>query len=358
MLADLNRYWARLQFADAARLRLYRKIAKMLANGLPLLRILEELHQRASDGGSRPGDAMAVVIDEWRWAVQNGRMLAEGMDWWVPRSEQMIIMAGEQSGRLDEALIAVIDVVQSSRRIRSAVLGGLAYPTAVVFLIVLYVYLFGTHVIPQFGRIVNPEKWTGAAKSLHIMSGFVQQWMFLVVLAIVTLVVTIIWSMPRWRGKLRELLDRIPPYSIYRLMVGNSFLMSFSALQGAGIPVEKCLTRMAQGADPWLKERLIGALLGVKSGLNCGDALKNAGYGFPAPEIVDDLSVYAEYKGFSEALKTLAEEWMEDGVEKVSSQMRVLNGIAIVTLAVVICWLVVGFFGIQQEIAVMTKTVH
>ena len=65
--------------------------------------------------------------------------------------------------------------------------------------------------------------------------------------------------------------------------------------------------------------------------------------------------MYADYKGFSQALKMLADEWMEEGVEKVSSQMKVLNGVAIVLLAVVIAWLVSGFFGIQQEIANMTR---
>jgi type II secretory pathway component PulF len=134
--------------------------------------------------------------------------------------------------------------------------------------------------------------------------------------------------------------------------------MAFSALQFAGITVEKSLMRLSDMAQPWLRERLDGALLGVKSGLNCGEALRNAGYGFPSRELVDDLCIYAEYKGFAEALKLLADEWMEEGVEQVSVQMKVLNGFAIVTLAIVIGWLVTGFFGIQHEIAAMTRAVR
>ena len=38
MRLDLNRLWARAQFTDTARLRLYRKMSKMLSNGLPLLK--------------------------------------------------------------------------------------------------------------------------------------------------------------------------------------------------------------------------------------------------------------------------------------------------------------------------------
>jgi type II secretory pathway component PulF len=358
MAIDLDRWWARLQLDAAARLSLYRKIARMLANGLPLLRVLEELHDRASQHGRKPGEAMAVVLLDWKRAVQNGRMLAEAMQGWVPASEHMIVLAGEQAGRLESALEAVAGVVMGARRIRNAVVGGLAYPAAILVMINLYVYLFGTRVIPEFARVVDAERWRGAARSLYLMSGFVQHWMPFVVLLLAGAVFALLSAMPRWRGGLRVKLDRLPPFSVYRLVTGASFLMSFSALQGAGITVEKALARLQEGAGPWLEERLAGALLGVKSGLNCGEALRASGYGFPSPQIVDDLCVYAQYRGFSEALKMIADEWMEEGVQSIDAQMRVLNAGCIVALAVVIGWLVAGFFGIQQEIALATRSMH
>jgi hypothetical protein len=96
----------------------------------------------------------------------------------------------------------------------------------------------------------------------------------------------------------------------------------------------------------------------VKSGLNVGEAMRNAGYHFPSREIVEDLCVYAQYKGFGDALTTLADEWVETGVERVSVQMRVLNGVAIVLLALLLALLIAGFFGIQQEIAAMARSLH
>jgi type II secretory pathway component PulF len=358
MQFDLNRWWAKVQLNAPARLRVYRKISKMLANGLPLLKILEELRDRASHDGKKPNEAMAIVLDDWRRTVQNGRMLGEAMEGWVPKPEQMIILAGEQSGRLEGSLEAVIDVVMAARRIRNAIAGGLAYPIAILSVILVYIYLFGTRVIPQFAVVAKPENWHGSARSLYLMSLFVQKGMLIIVALVVAFVVAVIVSMPYWRGNLRNYADKFAPYSIYRLIMGSGFLMSFSALQAAGITVEKSLSRLSAMSHPWLRERLEGALFGVKSGLNCGEALRNAGYDFPSKEIVDDLCVYAKFRGFSEALKTIADEWMEEGVEKISAQMKVLNGVSILFLAVVIGWLVTGFFGIQQEIAAMTRAVH
>jgi type II secretory pathway component PulF len=340
------------------RMRLYRKIAKMLANGLPLLRILEELRNRASCNGQKPNEPLAIVLDDCRRLVQNGRMLSEGLDWWAPKTERMILMAGEQSGHMEIALLAVIDVVQAQRKIKAVILGGIAYPMAILSLVLIYIYMFGTRVIPQFARIADPSGWHGAAKSLYIMSLLVQDWMLVVVVMLAIFMIGIAVALPRWRGNVRIVFDRYAPFSIYRLVVGTGFLLAFSALQSAGITVEKALSRLSDLADPWLRERLDGALLGVRSGLNCGEALRNAGYGFPSEEVVEDLCVYAEYKGFGDALKLMADEWMEEGIEQISAQMKILNGFSIAVLAIVIGWLVTGFFGIQHEIATMTRVVR
>ena len=355
MRLDINRWWAKTQFSDTVRLRLYRKMAKMLNNGLPLLKVLEELRDRASSQGKKPNEPLAVILDDCRRGVQNGRLLSEALEGWVPKAEQMILMAGEQSGRLEGTLLSVVAVVQANKKINAVIVGGLAYPVAILFLVLAYIYLFGTKVIPQFTMLMDPAKWHGAARSLYLMSVWVQQWMLYAVIGVAALLVLVFVSLPRWRGNVRIVLDRVPPYSIYRLMAGSGFLMAFAALQAAGVTVEKSLMRLSNMAQPWLRERLDGALLGVRSGLNCGEALRNAGYGFPSQEVIDDLCVYAEYKGFAEALKLMADEWMEQGVEVISLRMKMLNGFAIVTMALVIGWLVIGFFGIQQEIAAMAR---
>jgi type II secretory pathway component PulF len=358
MAHDLNRRWASIQLTTQGRLRLYRKIATMLGNGLPLLKILEELEMRASHEGRKPNEPLAITLADWRGVVQNGGMLAEAMAWWVPHTEQMIVMAGEQSGRLEAALINVCAVVQYGKRIRTAIVAGLSYPTVIVAMTLGYVYLFGKLVIPRFASIVSPDHWHGVARSLYMLSRFVQSGMLYCLLVFAVVVVLLFYSMPRWSSRVRVWLDRFPPYSIYRLITGCGFLVAFSSLQQAGFTVERSLDRLGADAKPWLRQRIDDMLFGVKSGVNVGEAMKNAGYGFPSREIIDDLCVYAEYKGFAEALQSLASEWMSEGVKTIEDQMRVVNGFAIVALALVLSWLITGFFGIQQEIAAMARSLH
>jgi type II secretory pathway component PulF len=350
MRAALERGWARLSITAGVRLRVYRKIATMLANGLPLLRILDELAMRASLQGKKPSQPLAIALSEWKRAVQNGQPLGEGMRDWVPRAEQLVILAAEQSGRLESGLSAVIDVVQASRRIRTSIVGGIAYPTLLLVVVLAYVYLFGTLVVPEFARVSDPTRWRGGAQVLYLASHWIRAWMPALVLLLVAAAVMVVHSLPRWRGNARILADRLPPYSIYRMVQGSGFLFAFSALLSAGITVEKSLLRLCECANPWLRERLEGALLGVKSGLNCGEALKNAGYAFPSAEIVDDLCIHAEYRGFPEVLRMVADEWLEQGVAQIAQQMRLLNGLAVGLLAGVIAFLVTGLFSIQQNV--------
>lgn len=358
MLHEFKRRWARLQFVDSQRLRLYRKVAKMLANGLPLLKILDELADRASQRGSGSNAALALILGDCRRMVQNGRALSEGLADWIPANEQMIISAGEQSGRLEATLGVLVQVVQAQKKIKHVILSGVSYPIAIGAMILAYLYIFGTRVIPQFANMLDPGTWHGAARSLYVMSQLVQHWMPLIVAGLAGVVGAALLSMPYWRGNLRVFADRHAPYSIYRLIMGSAFLMAFSALQFAGITVERSLARLAHQAQPWLRERLEGALLGVRSGMNCGEALRVSGYGFPSDELVDDLCVYAQYRGFAEALKMMADEWMEEGIAAVERQMKILNGAAVICMAAVIGWLVTGFFSIQHEIANMTRAVH
>lgn len=358
MAIDLHRAWARLVFSEAVRLRVYRQIATMLVNGLPLVRVLDDLYQRASARGRKPSEPLAIAMFEWKRAVQNGRTLSEGMADWVPRAERLLVQAGEQSGRLEASLASAADVVQTSRKIRAAVAGGAAYPMLVLISILGYIYLFGAKVVPEFARLSDPSHWQGAAGSLYVMSLWVRQWMPAALIAGLAGILVVAYALPRWRGSSRLWVERLPPFSIYRLISGSSFLMAFSALLAAGITVEKALYRQCEFAGPWLRERLEGALLGVKSGLNCGEALRHAGYGFPSAEIVDDLCVYSEYRGFPEVLQRLATEWMEEGVMRISVQMKLANGVAISLLTLVIAWLAIGMFSIQEQVASTTRLVH
>lgn len=356
MSFDLELWWAKASFGTDIRLSTYRKIGVMLRNGVRLEKVLEDLYKRASDDGRKPKEAMAILFDSWRRVVLNGGRLSDALDGWVPYSEKMIIQAGEEAGKLPENLDAVINVVKSSKKIKSVVLGGIAYPVALLAATLVYLFIFGLKVIPEFTKIVNPDNWGNLARSLYLMSKYVQSFGVPTVAVLIIVIVAIVASMPKLTGNMRVTLDKMPPFSVYRLVIGSGFMLALSALISGGQRIQDALSSLRSSASPYLRERLDGFLLGVNSGMKAGDAMRHSGYDFPSKEIIDDLTVYAEHSNdFSEALQIIAREWLEDGVERITAQMKVLSGMAIITMASFLMWIVAGFFAIQQEIAGLSR---
>ena len=237
-LNDIEKLWAVWQFGPKARQRIYGKLAKMLENGMPLIGALEEIRKRESRGGKNDKDALVIMLDAWIREMPNGRRFSDAVIEWIPHEEFMILSAGDESGTLDVSLTAVIQMTVAARKIRNTVLGGIAYPAALFAISMVYLYIFGVKVIPQFANVTNPESWHGAAKSLYIMSGFVRHWAIPLLMAFGLAIAGLLASLPRWRGKLRVFLDeRLPPFTVYRLMTGSTFLLAVSALIGAGVSV-------------------------------------------------------------------------------------------------------------------------
>lgn len=355
-LSSLERSFAQLSFGTDQRLRAWKKISVMLRNKVGIDQILAELYDRASEEGKKPRESMAIVYDEWRKVILNGGRFSDAIEGWVPALERMIIMAGEQSGNLPKAFDSVIAVVRAGRKIRNAVVGGLLYPTILIAATIAYLFLFGLKVVPEFTRIIDPANWGPAARSLYLLSEFTIHYGPFLIGGIIAAVTGIVLTLPRWTGDWRVRADRLPPWSLYRLVVGAGFMQSLAALLSGGGRIKDSLQSVGQISTPYLRERVDGFLLGINSGLNAGDAMRDSGYDFPSKEIVGDLGVYARHSGdFGSALESIASEWMETGLEQVQQQMGLLKGMAIAVIALALIWILVGFFAIQMEIGALAR---
>lgn len=350
-MRDVEIFFAKAQFNGEVRVKFYRKLSSLLTNGVPAMQALELLYARASNNGKSRGAPLAVVLESIIQVVRSGGSLASGLKVWVPTAEGMLLQAGERSGSLEEAMISACEVMDSGTRMKAAVKGGVTYP-AILFMAAMGVLLlFGLKVIPEFARVADPKSWTGVAAMMYVMSNAVQVYTIPGFGAIAAVIAVIMSSLPRMTGAMRIKLDAFPPYSIYRISVGSGFMISLSALVKAGVPLEKALQELRATATPYLSERIQATIMGLRSGVNFGEALNRAGHKFPDQEIIDDITIYASLSGFDKAMETVAKEWLEKGVEDVNAKAKALNGAAMGFMGGVIGFLVYGMIAIQQIIA-------
>jgi type II secretory pathway component PulF len=344
---EITSGWVRFNFKSNSKARkgLWRKLSKLLRDGIPLIAGLQEIRNLR-----KPSDPMSIAIDDWIRGLNNGRKLSEVIHPWVSSEESMLILAGEQSGTLEDALQSVVKVSNAAASIKSALLGGLGYPSFLMLVAFGALYFFSFKIIPAFAKAARPEAWSGMAKTMMNSADFLQTWLIWLVFAFALLIIAFVVSLPRWNSPVRVILDRYAPYSIYRIMQGSSWLISIAALVGAGVRVETALQQLNTYSSAWAKVRLDAALKGLRSGHDLGQSLNRSGYEFPDREIISDIRLYATKSGFDEALRILGDEWIVNSVERIEDLMKIIFIIAMAFVGVVISFIASGFIAMQMQL--------
>lgn len=351
---DLSRSKAIFFFKNdtKARTRLWRRLGKQLTDGIPIVTAMEEMAALR-----KPGEAMGMALTEWSAVMKNGKKFSDAVRDWVTTEEVMLMMAGEQSGALPESMKSVVSVTKAKRGVQSAVVGGLAYPTFLMIIAFGVMFLFNFKIIPAFARAANGRSWSGMAKTMVDVSAFTQVWLPWIALLLVIAIGVVISSMPIWSGSGRTVADRYPPYSIYRVMQGSTFLIALSSLIQAGVRIDEALEQLADNSSPWARTRINAALRELRAGRNIGEALHRTGYEFPDREIISDIRVYATKSGFDEALRLIGEDWIEESVEQIKGLMNVVFSVSLLVVAGVIAFEVSGLIAMELQLSSFMQNV-
>jgi type II secretory pathway component PulF len=345
---QLELSFAKFQFKNSSKTRqgLWRKLAKLLRDGIPIILALEEIRAL-----KKPTAPISIALSDWIKGLNDGKRVSAVVHPWVPVEESMLIMAGEQSGTLDTALESVLKVAKAKSAINSAVLGGLAYPVFLMLTAFGLLYLYGNKVIPAFTKAARGDPWHGVARLMIDAAWLIQNWLHWAGLLFVILICVFIASLSRWNSPYRVVCDRYPPYSIYRVMQGSSWIIALSALVQAGVRIESALEQLAQNAAAWSAARTNAALTGLRAGKNLGEALQSSGYEFPDREIISEIKLYASKSGFDEALRLIGNDWIEESVLRIKILMSFLFGVSLMLVGLLVAFTVSGLMAMQLQLA-------
>lgn len=336
------------EFNAKARERLYRKLSQLLKNGVSLDRALEQISMIEEKRGHK---ATAAVLRRWRNAIENGTNFGQCVAPFVPSSESLLLETGGNSGRLQESFMNAAESVSQQRRVKGAIISAGSYPALLILVLIAALVLASYNIIPAFSEVLPVEEWLGVAATVAAVAQGIREnglYFLLVIIAVISLVS---FSMARWTGRTRLFVEKIPPWSIYRMWQGSSFLLSLASLMASGVKIDdNALRRLVSRASPYLRERITAIARQLTAGHNLGDAMARTGFNFPEEELIDDLRVYATLKGFEENLSSITREWVGEVEGKVTAAMKVLNSIALVLIAVTLGVLISSIFGVVQQI--------
>ncbi|MFU7556984.1 pilus assembly protein, partial [Pseudomonas paraeruginosa] len=80
--------------------------------------------------------------------------------------------------------------------------------------------------------------WSGAAAFLYDMSQFVIHYGAITLIGILVFLFLVFASLPYLRGGLRVHLDKLPPWSVYRMLHGSTFLLNVGVMIQANVSLQ------------------------------------------------------------------------------------------------------------------------
>ncbi|SHJ06438.1 type II secretion system F family protein [Halodesulfovibrio aestuarii] len=347
--ADRLRIIAALFFSGKKRCKFYQKLAAMTENGLGLNDALESMQRRLE----RKHDPQHLLLSEALVRTQSGDSLADAFHGFIPDAEYMLIKSGVDGGDLPNALELTCGLIDAKEKIVSAIVQALSYPVLLCSLLMVFLLVLSHYVVPQLSLIVDPESWRGGAAILYSVAVFISSPTgVLFLISTFGAVVLSMATLPHFTGKLRIKCDKLPPWSLYRLIHGSIWLFTLATMLKANVQLSVVLDDMLESSkrNRWMSERIQAIRAQLNLGKSLGEALDDSGFNFPDEELVEDMLIYSTLPGFDSRLYTIAKQWLEQGIDRIKAQCKALNFGLLIAILTTLCGIALAVSSLQQQL--------
>ena len=223
---------------------LVRELATALEAGLPLMQAMRTVREQAR------GPAMPVILDFLIERIEAGMPLYQAAaEYGGPFDDLVVGMfrAADASGRMDEVLHQLAELMDRSIELRREMIGATVYPAIVGVLILMSVIVLVTVILPELMKPLTAQsKFTMPWPTAFLlgMADFVRMWWWL--LAII--VCGVVFGYKAWirvpsnRRKFDLLTLRLPLVGkLVRDVAVARFTRTLGTLASAGIPILNAL---------------------------------------------------------------------------------------------------------------------
>ncbi len=331
------------------RAKMYKKLARLMEHDVSLLEAVSNLKNRALKRGA--SDFEAVVLKRVEKRLHDGLPPGQAFARFVPVNEGVILQSYDAD--FIKGLKDCAKSIEDAAKIRGHIVAALAAPLFYAALLLGVMYVYGSMVLPKIAVVLPFERWTGTLRGLALMSFFTTSvwfWVFLAGLVLSFALFAV--SLPRFTGPVRAFLDRFPPYSIYRILVGAATLQSLASLMHSGRSVPQALQRIERLSrkNLWLSERVNAALFHLRSGEQLGEAFFKSKLNFPDNELNEDLMLYATLDHFDRTLIDIARSWTEQSIDRVSATSKAANNFMLMLVGGTMAYMVTGILTLGSRI--------
>jgi type II secretory pathway component PulF len=195
----------------------------------------------------------------------------------------------------------------------------------VIFMASVIIIYLNTSVFVQFRAIKPIDQWPDAGKQLVAVAELIQYWWWVVIVAVVVTVIALGRILDNYVGELRPLLDKFPPFNLYRRFASARVLETLGLLVANGVIFKSAIKVMKYQANPYVKSHLtmMEHLLSMGKS-NVADVLST---GLIDKQDVLRLRVMAEVKGFEHGLVRMGVHGAEQTTKTLKFIGKIFGGI-------------------------------
>ena len=343
-LASLFRGRSDRQIGGSQFLILNQQFNTLIKAGIPILRALDLLADRASSPKLRP------VISEVRDMVREGKSLSEAVAEAGVFSKvySTAILAGEKSGNLSGVLDYYITYQRVSTGVRKKILASLVYPVLLISVAVIIVTYLVTAVIPKFALLYR-DLGVDLPTPTKILVALTVDYRFVVlgfVAALAAAAISVfLWTRTEEGG---TAFDRFK----FRLPVIGDTLLKFQAAQFSrtlatlltgGTPLVAGLQTATEAiTSRLLRSTVSQATQMVREGESLHGALASRGV---MPEMALDMIEVGESSGaLAPMLNSVAEFYEEEVSVRLSALVSLIEPLLLIFMGLLVAFILISLY--------------
>jgi type IV pilus assembly protein PilC len=323
---------------------LNQQINTLIKAGLPILRALDLLADRASSPKLRP------VISQMRDRVREGKSLSEAVtDAGVfSKVYSTAILAGEKSGNLPGVLDYYIAYQKVSTGVRKKILATLVYPALLITVAVIIVSYLVTVVIPKFALLYRDLNVDLPAPT-QVLIALTVDYRYAFLSAIVALALLCVaiyfWSRTEEGGVAFDRLKfRVPVVgdTLLKFQVAQ-FSRTLSTLLTGGTPL---VAGLQTAADAISSKLVRGAVSQATQMVREGESLHSAlGAKGIMPELALDMIEVGESSGALAPMLTSVAEFYEDEVNlKLGALVSLIEPVMLIFMGLLVAFILISLY--------------
>ena len=330
------------------------QLSALLRAGIPILQAINLLKTRS--GSSTLRTLLADIEDK----IKSGMPLSEAFEAQgiFPKIYTASLLAGEQSGALDEVLSRYVEYLKRSVGVSRKLRGALAYPMFLLMAAIFMVFFLTLYIVPRMSELFNGLNTKGGLPTVTIIvlgfSNFVSSniW-WLLPLVLITGFSMVIWlRTPNGKLLLDKLLLRLPiAGNLIKQMTTAQLARSLSTLLSGGITVPDAWNIASESiTNLELRRRSLGVLPLIREGRSFTEALEKANW---LPELALDMIGIGEKSGsLREMLDEVANFYDAEAEVRLEQLTTLLEPVILVFMAgIVITILLAIYLPIIQTIS-------